>query len=48
LWSDIVYVGAMAQEVALLHPDAVARDPLTGYLAVDYARLGLRPMMLNE
>lgn len=42
LWSDNVYVGAMAQEVALIHPDAVVRDPLTGYLAVDYARLGLR------
>jgi outer membrane immunogenic protein len=48
LWSDTVYVGAMAQEVALLHPDAVARDPLTGYLGVDYARLGLRPMTLKE
>jgi outer membrane immunogenic protein len=48
LWSDTVYVGAIAQEVALIHPDAVARDPLTGYLAVDYARLGLRPMTLNE
>jgi outer membrane immunogenic protein len=44
LWSDAVYVGAMAQEVALVHPDAVFRDPLTGYLGVDYARLSLRPM----
>jgi outer membrane immunogenic protein len=48
LWSDTVYVGAMAQEVALIHPDAVVRDPLTGYLGVDYARLGLRPMTLKE
>jgi hypothetical protein len=38
----------MAQEVALIHPDAVTRDPLTGYLGVDYARLGLRPMTLKE
>ena len=29
LWSDTVYVGVMAQEVALIHPDAVVRDPLT-------------------
>ena len=28
LWSDTFYVGAMAQEVALIHPDAVVRDPL--------------------
>jgi outer membrane immunogenic protein len=44
LWSDAVYVGVMAQEVALIHPDAVVRDELTGYLAVDYGRLGL-PLM---
>jgi len=31
----------MAQEVALLHPEAVARDPLSGFLSVDYGRLGL-------
>jgi outer membrane immunogenic protein len=48
LWSDNVYVGTMAQEVALIHPDAVVRDPLTGYLGVNYARLGLRPMTLAE
>jgi opacity protein-like surface antigen len=48
LWSETVYVGAMAQEVALIHPDAVARDPLTGYLGVDYARLGLRPVTQEE
>jgi outer membrane immunogenic protein len=40
LWSDNVYVGVMAQEVALLYPEAVARDPLSGYLSVDYRRLG--------
>ena len=26
LWSDTVYVGVMAQEVALIHPDAVVRS----------------------
>lgn len=41
LWSDDVYVGVVAQEVALIRPDAVARDPLYGYLGVDYGRLGL-------
>jgi outer membrane immunogenic protein len=41
LWSDNEYVGVMAQEVALLHPEAVVRDPLSGYLGVDYGRLGL-------
>jgi outer membrane immunogenic protein len=41
LWSDNLYVGVMAQEVALLYPEAVARDPLSGYLSVDYRRLGL-------
>jgi outer membrane immunogenic protein len=48
VWSDTVYVGALAQEVALLHPDAVVRDPLTGYLAVDYARLAERPVTYTE
>jgi outer membrane immunogenic protein len=48
LWSDTVYVGVMAQEVALLHPDAIVRDALDGYLRVDYGRLGLRLMTLQE
>ena len=46
VWSDTVYVGVMAQEVALLYPDAVQRDDLTGYMAVNYTRLGLQPMRL--
>jgi len=41
LWSDTVYVGVMAQEVAAVKPDAVLRGA-DGYLRVDYARLGLR------
>jgi outer membrane immunogenic protein len=47
VWSDTVYVGVMAQEVALLYPDAVLRDDLTGYMAVNYTRLGLQPMILR-
>jgi hypothetical protein len=47
VWSENVYVGVMAQEVALLYPDAVLRDDLTGYMAVNYTRLGLQPMILR-
>jgi outer membrane immunogenic protein len=47
LWSEDLYVGVMAQEVALLHPDAVVRDDLTGYMAVNYTRLGLQPVILR-
>ena len=39
LWSDDVHVGVMAQEVALIHPAAIVRDELTGYMAVDYGLL---------
>jgi outer membrane immunogenic protein len=48
LWSDTVYVGVMAQEVALIRPDAVVRDRLDSYLRVDYGRLGLQLMTLAE
>jgi outer membrane immunogenic protein len=48
LWSDVVYVGVMAQEVALIRPDAVVRSPLDDYLQIDYARLGLELMTLPE
>ncbi len=48
LWSDTVYVGVMAQEVALIRPDAIAHDALDDYLRVDYGRLGLRMMTLQE
>lgn len=47
LWSDTAYVGVMAQEVALIHPDAVVRNPLSGYLAVNYSRLGPSVITLN-
>jgi outer membrane immunogenic protein len=48
LWSDTVYVGVMAQEVALIHPEAIVRDALDDYLRVDYGRLGLKLMTLPE
>jgi succinate dehydrogenase hydrophobic anchor subunit len=38
----------MAQEVALIHPEAVVRDVLDDYLRVDYGRLGLKLMTLLE
>jgi outer membrane immunogenic protein len=47
-WSDTVYVGVMAQEVALIRPDAVVRGALDDYLRVDYSRLGLTLMTLPE
>jgi hypothetical protein len=48
LWSDAVYVGVMAQEVALLRPDAIVRDALDNYVRVDYGRLGLKLMTVSE
>ena len=48
LWSDTVYVGVMAQEVALIHPEAVVRSVLDKYLRVDYSRLGLKLMTWSE
>jgi outer membrane immunogenic protein len=48
LWSDTIYVGVMAQEVALMHPDAIVRSATDDYLRVDYSRLGLKLMTLPE
>ena len=48
LWSDTVYVGVMAQEVALRHPEAVVRGALDDYLRVDYSRLGASLMTLSD
>ena len=45
-WSDIEYVGVMAQEVAAVMPEAVLRGT-DGYLRVDYARLGTRLMTFD-
>src|SRR5262249_27897956 len=46
-WSDQLYVGVMAQEVAEIVPDAVMRD-VDGYLRVDYVRLGLKLQTWEE
>jgi hypothetical protein len=46
-WSDQLYVGVMAQEVAEIVPDAVMRD-VDGYLRVDYGRLGLKLQTWDE
>jgi hypothetical protein len=47
LWSDIVYVGVMAQEVIMVAPDAVHLEQ-DGFLRVDYGALGLRLMTWDE
>jgi len=47
LWSDTVFVGVMAQEVVEVDPEAVTLAA-NGFLAVDYARLGLRLMTLAQ
>jgi hypothetical protein len=40
LWSDIEYVGVMAQEVRRTMPNAVVRGA-DGFLRVDYAAIGM-------
>lgn len=47
LWSDTVYVGVMAQEVAAKMPSAAVMGD-DGYLRVDYSKLGLRMRTLEE
>jgi hypothetical protein len=47
LWSDTVYVGVMAQEVAETMPSAVVTGN-DGYLRVDYRKLGLQLRTLAE
>jgi polysaccharide biosynthesis/export protein len=47
VWSDQVYVGVMAQEVAGTVPDAVVRG-VDGFLRVNYARLGIRLLTWEE
>jgi hypothetical protein len=47
LWSDTIYVGVMAQEVAAVAPEAVVQGA-DGYLRVDYSRLGLQLLTLDE
>ena len=47
VWGGPVYVGVMAQDIAILHPDAVIKDA-SGYYRVDYDKLGLRLETLEE
>jgi hypothetical protein len=46
-WSDEIYVGVLAQEVAKVAPAAVRRG-LDGYLRVNYRRLDLKFMTWSE
>jgi polysaccharide export outer membrane protein len=47
VWSDQVYVGVMAQEVARISPGAVVHGT-DGFLRVNYARLGMRLLTWDE
>jgi hypothetical protein len=47
LWDNTFYVGVMAHEVERLVPDAIVHGS-DGYLRVNYGRLGLRLMTLDE
>jgi hypothetical protein len=47
LWSDEVFVGVMAQEVLRIAPEAVIRES-SGFMSVDYTRLGTRMMRWDE
>jgi hypothetical protein len=38
----------LKQEVALIHPEAIVRSALDNYLRVDYGRLGLKLMTVQE
>jgi hypothetical protein len=40
LWSDVEYVGVMAQEALDIAPDSVSKGP-DGFYRVDYAALGI-------
>ncbi|HJU11998.1 MAG TPA: tail fiber domain-containing protein [Candidatus Binataceae bacterium] len=45
--SATTFVGVLAQEIRKIRPDAVI-ERSSGYLAVDYAKLGLKMMTLSE
>jgi hypothetical protein len=47
LWSDVVYVGVMAQDVLPVMPEAVLVGE-DGFMRVDYERLGTRMMTWDE
>jgi hypothetical protein len=42
-----LFVGVIAQEIMAICPEAVSEGP-GGYLRVDYDKLGMRMMTLNE
>jgi hypothetical protein len=46
-WSDEVHVGVMAQDVLAVVPEAVITGA-SGFMQVDYTRLGTRMMTLAE
>jgi hypothetical protein len=47
LWSHTIYVGVVAQEVAVVIPEAV-QSGADGYMRVDYGRLGPRMQTWDE
>jgi hypothetical protein len=47
LWSDQIFVGVMAQDLVKTHPQALSKDCF-GYYLVDYAKLGLEMMTIEE
>ena len=47
IWSDVFYVGVIAQEVQAVRPEAVTRSA-NGYLKVDYGLLGIRMTTWRE
>jgi outer membrane protein OmpA-like peptidoglycan-associated protein len=47
IWGGPVFVGVIAQEVTAIYPEAVLQGP-GGYLRVDYDKLGMRMMTLDE
>ena len=47
IWSDEIYVGVIAQEVAKIMPSAAIMRP-DGYLMVDYDKLGIRMLTWRE
>lgn len=47
IWSDTCYVGVMAQDIIISHPEAVIQHS-SGYYLVDYAKLGLKMVTLDE
>ncbi len=47
VWGGPLFVGVMAQEVMSVYPEAVLEGP-GGYLRVDYEKLGMRMMTLDD